>query len=125
MSNVNHPMAAGPAPAAQPKQSTGVVLTCVFTALTFAGLAYILYLLNSSAGPNFESGDNGVETGACPSALTVINLSGTSAEDCVQNLSRRLAMTVIVAVPTAVFAAVALSRWLTHMGFKAEYLRIG
>lgn len=118
-------MSPGPVPTAQPKQSSGVVLTCVFTVLALAGLTYVWYLLGSSAGPNFDFTGNGVEESACPAPLTVLNLSGASAQDCVGSLTRSLARAIIIAVPATVCAAVAVNRWLTHMGIGAKYLRAG
>lgn len=101
------------------------MLTCVITVLALAVAAYVWHLLTSSAGVNFDYSGEGIDERACPAVLAGSDLSGTPAEDCVASYTRTLSTAVLLAIPATALAAVALTRWINHMGFAAKPLRIG
>lgn len=125
MSNFSHPTGTGPAPTVKSKESNGFVLTCVFTVLAVLGLAYVLYLMRSTTGLTFRTEESPIEELTCPSVITGLDLGGPHPEECVSQFTSRLTTIIVYLIPSVVFAAVATTRWINHMGFAAKPLKVG
>lgn len=118
-------MGTRPAANPEPKQGSGFVVTAVITALALIGCAALYYLLASSTGTAAQADGDEAREIVCASVAGADWAFEERGTECLGNYVSRLAWVVIVGIHVAALSAVALSRWIVHMGFGAKVLRVG